>query len=165
MALVDEVIKINTKRMAQCSGNFVEGKIILLVVIRDCSWDLIWSGLLKHGWNWGDKEQYIWLNKGTRKQCVQRMVSVWRGKMWKKGIRGDWLEGYCELLEINRKGSGFGNKMIGLDLDTLTSLSENGKQGFEILGLELLRDTEVVWHVKKTLELEVRRLSVESWLK
>ena len=52
--------------------------------------------------------------------------------------------------------------MIGLDLDMLTSLSENGKQGFEILGLELLRDTEVVWHVKKTLELEVRRLSVES---
>lgn len=81
MALVDEVIKINTKRMAQCLGNFVEGKIILLVVIRDCSWDLIRSGLLKHGWNWGDTEQYIRLNKGTRKQCVQRMVSVWRGKM------------------------------------------------------------------------------------
>ena len=28
-------------------------------------------------------------------------------------------------------------KMI--DIDTLTSLSENGKQGFELLGLELLR--------------------------
>lgn len=30
-------------------------------------------------------------------------------------------------------------KMINVDLDTLTSLSENGKQGFELLGLELLR--------------------------
>ena len=35
--------------------------------------------------------------------------------------------------------------MIDADLDTLTFLSENGKQGFEILGLELLRYWDMVF--------------------
>lgn len=34
-------------------------------------------------------------------------------------------------------------KMLGLYLNMLTSLSENGRQGFKIL-IELLRDMEVV---------------------
>lgn len=39
-------------------------------------------------------------------------------------------------MEVNRA---LVYKMVDADLDTLTFLSENGKQGFEILGLELLR--------------------------
>lgn len=45
--------------------------------------------------------------------------------------------------------------MIGLDLNIPTS-QVNDKQGFEILELELLRDSKVVYYVNKTLELEVR---------
>lgn len=55
-----------------------------------------------------------------------------------KGVRDVWLEDWFEVIvEINRKGFGLWKKIIGLDLNMLTSSHENGKQVFEILGLEL----------------------------
>lgn len=53
-----------------------------------------------------------------------------------KKVRGDWMGD-------NLEDRALAYKMVDADLDTLTFLSENGKQGFEILGIRAIEILEV----------------------